>query len=636
VKILNILLISTIFSTVSYSQKLESMNDLLETFVHNSDLSKKTHLENAGNITIFTRVELERMQAHNLRDIIKSLPFLNYAENRWAITDPAYVVHRMPFNSNSIRIYIDDQEISAASYGSGLFYLGNMDIGFIDHIEIYTINPSFEYSTEPAHYLIKLYSKTPDRDRGSELKVSVGSYGYNQESYQYADIIDGVSYFGYLSRLDDRRKKYNSFDTSMSRNQERYFFFNTISSKNHHLQLQAIAYHKDMFMGMSEDGETQKAKNQTDYLHIGYENNSVNNLKLSFVFEKGISENQFKNDYEELKLTNADKILTAEAQYKWYGIDNNELIMGTKHRYKNFIVKKNEYKGVEMPRVDYNTQTITSLYMEDHYALGEKWLVSLGTQYSYIYNNSSVENQNIWLARLGIIYSDNKWVAKTFLHYSKFLVEPYLYNTPGTIIVENSIIPEKVSNITQEVQYQYKAHKFRTILSYNYVKDMPASRARGYILNEDESKSQIFTQLDYDYNINIYSTFVSSISYSHSRNLVHSRPIYGKLFSDGFDEYKAVARMLNHYGKLDLFNELIYNYNSVIQKNYLDYSAGIKYYYSDKLTLSLKGENILNRARKDIFKRGKRDLETKEWNIFEPLLISPIDQKVYMTVEYLF
>jgi len=127
--------------TSSYTNEHTSMDALLDTFRKNSDLSKKTRLENAGNVTIITHEELERMQARNLRDVMKSLPMLNYSENRWALSDPLYVAtHVMPFNSNAIRIYIDNKEVSTASYGSGLYYLGNIDLGFVDHISTHLLN----------------------------------------------------------------------------------------------------------------------------------------------------------------------------------------------------------------------------------------------------------------------------------------------------------------------------------------------------------------------------------------------------------------------------------------------------------------------------------------------------------------
>ena len=121
------------------------------------DLSEKTKLENSGIRTIYTRDELNRMQVHYLKDILKVLYPINYRENYFGVTDPYNPNTKVPFMSGSIKVYIDDQEILDGIYGSGLSVYGNMDIDFVDHIEIYFGIPTYQYSTEPAVMLIKLY-----------------------------------------------------------------------------------------------------------------------------------------------------------------------------------------------------------------------------------------------------------------------------------------------------------------------------------------------------------------------------------------------------------------------------------------------------------------------------------------------
>ena len=627
-KLINLLFISLLIGIPTFAEETESIDELLDTFVHNSDLSKKTRLENAGNVIIITRKELDRMQARNLKDVMKSLPTLNYSENRWAIPDPGYNRQELPFNSNAIRVYINDQEVSTASYGSGFFHVGDIDIGFVDHIEVYALNPSFEHSTEPARHLIKLYSKVPQRDKGKKVEVSIGSKGFNQESFQYSDIIDDVSIFAYVSRLDDQKKDYESLGYPLSRDIERYHLFSAFSTKGHYLQLQAIKSNKDMFMGLSPDGRTETAENESDYFHIGYENRTIENLKFSLVWENGTSKNQFDNLHEELKLTTGDDILTADLQYKWDSFDNNELIFGAKYRYKHFTMDKLEYMGMDLPRVDYDTQMISSLYFEDYYTLSENWLLSLGAQYSHVYNNAEVENQDVWMARFGSIYTDENWVYKTFLHQSEFLIEPYLY-TVAITSVQPSINPEKTTNITQEIQYQNDAHKLRTVMGYSYLEDMRDTRS-STIYNDKDSRSILFAYMEYSYQFDTYNSFASNVSYRHNRNFEE----------DGsFDEYKAMIRFLNRfegYEKFDFFNELIYNRNSFTSKNFFDYSAGVKYRHSDTLTFSLKGENIFDNARELYYERVTYDPVNDKWLKLEPLYASPIDQRIYFTLEYLF
>lgn len=620
------------FCMHSFAENNESMDALLDTFVYNSDLSKKTRLENAGNVIVITRKELDRMQARNLKDVLKSLPVLEYRENRLGIPDPAFLFEDLPFNSNSIRIYINNQEVTSGIYGSGLFLIGNIDIGFVDHIEVYSLNPSFEYSTEPARFLIKLYSKTPKRDKGSEASISFGSRGYNQKSFQYADIFEDVSVFTYFSRMDDRRKVYRSFDKDLSKDQDRYFFFGTISGKDQKLQLQVIQSDKDLFSALGPDYRPYIANNRTKYLHIGYENSMVENLHVSLVYEQGRSitdlayENLTYYD-EDFHIDVSDRTFTVDTQYKWNKWDNHELVMGIKYRYKYFNTNEMKYIGYDFPVRNFDTQSIVALYLEDHYSFSGNWLLTLGSQFSHVYNNAEVDDADLWLARVGVVYTNESWVAKTFVHSSEFLIEPYLYTTV-TYEVQPKIETEKVKNITQEVQYAKGKHKLRTVAGYSIVKEKICKESNGDIGNNKKRGSQFFTYVDYTYKFSVNHTLSSFISYRHNEN---------RRFIGDFDQYKAMVRALNRFDRFDFFNEVVFYRDTISQKNYMDYSVGVTYRYSDTLKFYLKGENVFDTAYEDYHTRGRYlDGMGKTYQPLETLYTSPIDQRITFTMEYLF
>jgi vitamin B12 transporter len=124
------------------------LDNLLNIYATKSDLSKKTKKENSGNLILFTRKDLEIMQAKTLVDVLKSNPFIRYRVSRYNVPDPLNNGESSPVNSNNIRIFIDEQEMTSASYGSGFPLIGDIDLGFVDHIEIYSFAPSFEYTTE--------------------------------------------------------------------------------------------------------------------------------------------------------------------------------------------------------------------------------------------------------------------------------------------------------------------------------------------------------------------------------------------------------------------------------------------------------------------------------------------------------
>jgi len=605
----------------------ESVDELLNRFEQKSDLSHKTKIANAGNTVLISREMLERTQVRTLKELINSLNLLNYAESRFGFTDPNYVSNTYPFSSNSIRIYIDDQEVSSSAYGSGLFYLGDIELGFVNHVEVYTLNPSYEYATEGANFLIKLYSKVAERDRGTKVDMTLGTRGYRQKSIQHIDRVEGVSYLTYLSHLEGKRKKYESFGSPLFRDKERLFLFNKISTDDQALQFQLIQSDRDAFMGISQDAITQRAKLDTDYYHLGYENKAIDNFKLSVVLEKGDVGIDFKDNFQELRYAEEDKVATFDLQYKLNHFKNNTLIVGAKHRYKSFVMSSAFHEMMPIP-FEYNRQKISSLYFENHYTFSPQWLFSIGGQVGQVENNSIIENQDLWMSRVGLVYSQEHWTSKTFLHHSSFFVEPYLYVDTILSTNQSEVQAETISSVTQELSYQKEKHAWRTLVGYHYTKDPLMIRSNA-LENRKFSQSSFFTEVDYRYQHSASTLGKIGLGYRAKRSPAIDYTL------DNFKEYKALVLLSQEMDSFDFYHQLIYHHNTFVQKDFLDYGMGIKYHYSDKLKLSLKGENLLGKAREDYFERGRREA-SGEWTVLEPLYITPIDQQIYLTMTYFF
>ncbi|MBN1840052.1 MAG: hypothetical protein JW802_08430 [Campylobacterales bacterium] len=144
-----------VFGLDGYAQS--SIENLLNTIEKKSDLSEKTKLENSGFSTIYTRNDLDMMQVKYLSDILK-YTMDGYRLSRYGLPDPL-TYGPVPFSSSLIRIFIDEQEITTAMYGSGMIILGDLDLGFVDHIEVYNLSTSFVYSSEPTSVLIQCFRK---------------------------------------------------------------------------------------------------------------------------------------------------------------------------------------------------------------------------------------------------------------------------------------------------------------------------------------------------------------------------------------------------------------------------------------------------------------------------------------------
>ena len=142
------------FIMLSIGLQASNIDDILMDMEVNNDLSEKTKQENNGIVFVYTRSDLNMMGAIHLRDILKS-SVIGYKISRYNLIDPN-TMGLSPYASSNVRIYIDNQEISSSLYGSGSMVIGDLSLDFVDHIEIYTYNPSFQFSIEPTTAMIKI------------------------------------------------------------------------------------------------------------------------------------------------------------------------------------------------------------------------------------------------------------------------------------------------------------------------------------------------------------------------------------------------------------------------------------------------------------------------------------------------
>ncbi len=253
-----------IFSTMVL--EAESFEELLNVFSDKNALSQKTIDENKGHLYLFSRERLEKMQAETLKDVLALSPVLKYNENRFGLPDPVTSGSAEPFKSNFIRLYIDGIEITQGWMGSGMLLYGDMNIDFVDHIEIYLMTTSFEKSVEPAYATIFIYSKDPKRDSGGKLSLSTSNKGGNTQSINYGQVKKDYSYMLNYSHTKTRRDKVeNGTSRPLSRDYERSQFFGYVKSEDQIFHLQVMKKETDSLAGLSYDATPLVS--QIDYLN---------------------------------------------------------------------------------------------------------------------------------------------------------------------------------------------------------------------------------------------------------------------------------------------------------------------------------------------------------------------------------
>jgi vitamin B12 transporter len=625
-----------ILSSSVLAEDNTSLEHLLGEFTEKSDLSKKTKIDNVAYSIIFTRNDIERMQARNLKDIVKSLPLFTYQENRFGISNLNTLGDLVPFSSSSVRVYLDDHEMVSGIYGSGFALFGNVELDFVDHIEVYYNAPSFEYSVESTSLLIKLHTKTAQRDNGGKLLLSNGSNNFNQQSAFYTDTLNDISYFAYVSNLNDKRDNPVINGNEISKDKDRKHFLGTISDKYNHLLMDTQYVDVDPLLHTSINGSAEKSLIETDNYQLSYINTYFDNVKIKASYQKADNNLHVRDDNiiyfpygYDYQSAYSDAVYSSEINY---GFKNslNSFFIGANARMKEVDVKYSKINGINTGGSrEYNRQNIYSAFVQDELSLNDNSIISGGIKYSTIDNNGNVDDHDFGLYRIGYIYNKEDFTAKVFYYHTPNLIEPYLYTSWFS---NNYQLKPELSNIIySQLEYKNNNNYFSFMLGQNkqenalyynplYSYNPTTSSWRGSIDNYDDIKKTNFVNFEYKYDFNS----LNSVSTNYFINFINDAPLVGD-----YKEYGSFVRFLNTIDKFDIFNELIYRENSIKKHAWFDYSTGIKYKYSDNLFLSVKGENLFNTAYKD---------ELRSLNYAQTIIgeTSPIDRRIYTTLEYMF
>lgn len=605
----------------------ESIDSMLQEYNKKNALSQKTIDENKGHLILFTREKLEEMHAKTLKDVFKTTPMIYYHENRYALPDPLTSGAFEPYRSNFIRLYVDGVEITQGWMGSGLMLYGDINIDFVDHIEFYYMTPSFETATEPAYLTIFLYSKDPERDPGGKLDLSVGSRGYNAQSISYGEQKEDYSYMINFSHTDAKRETIdNGTSTPLSRDFERTQLFSYIKTKDQVFHLQVMKKNTDSLMGMSWDATPLES--EIDYLNVhvdyGIDLNEYWSAQIAYDWLKSdmrqsdefpllwpdaLGSNTFYGEYK-------NSTYTAELTYK-ETLGDHRLTGGIKGRYKKLDSFENN--GVDALVNPFTQERIGSIFFQDQYALNSQELLTFGISYNHISRNGGVKHDSLLQLRFGYLYSSEEWSYKTYLYRNQFALEPLVrhLDLPSYYDVDS----QTTVGITQEIAYSDKKQRIRLILQVMQDEDsLFQDRVNG--LGED---TKYFTSvINYDYKFNVDNKMDLQIYYA----------LYKDIFNlEELEDISGYLSFVNSYGDFDFYNGLVWHRNSLNWTNYFDLTSSISWNVNEDLTVTLKGDNLLNKAK-------KTSQTTINWMTMPPELgaleITPIDQRIMLELEYLF
>jgi len=611
------------------------IDSLLHDYEQDSELSKKTKDENAGNLIIYTRDDLERMQVESLKDILKSLRLFAYTENRMGQPD---ILNQDPLNyySSSVRVYLNEAELVTGITGSGIILFGDMEMDFIDHVEIYHGFPSFDFGVEPATVVIHLYSKTAEHDEGGRVKATVTTDGANKQNIYYADSTDELSYFFYANTTDDKKDTYAYDGETLKRDSKTNRFYASLSTENHTVNFHAMKSKGDAFIGPLLGNVPQSTSRENSYINIATNSKFIDNsLILDFSYTKLNTEYlseydpvknyvivdstpSFINSYNQLL---DEEVFTASLK-KEFELGSHMLTLGTQCRYKTFDMSERYIDDVlNNPNQHYDTENIYSLFLQDLITLNANNLLSISVMDQEFLRNSDVNNQNTLQLRLGYIYTDKKFVTKTFLSLQDFATEPYL------LMKNPELHKTTYTSALQEFSYETKQTQSKIVLGYGISENMVILDENTLALKNSSLDLGLYTaMMEFVYNFSQKDKLELQANYWYLESPFDD--------SDGETEHMSyVMRMLNSVSSFDIFNELVIHTGYTGVDNGYDYSAGIKYQVNKDFHINMKGENLFDSALDADYHVMKGTFPTIS---SDTIIIPVVERRFTLGMEYLF
>ncbi len=229
-----------------------SITQLMQEYRDASELSRKTKVESLGHMSVFTRDELDYYQYNKLSDILKGLSFSNYEVGRYGWYN-LFGTGTRSEPVTSLRLYLDDHELSVAVLGSPTILWGELPLDMIDHVEVYQHSGSVRLGNEPGLTIVKMYSKKPERDEGVSLRVAGSNRGDREGGVFLANPGDKWAVTSYIGGAYNDPQNYTLNGGTVSHERNRRYAFIGITGEHTAINMGYLSVNQDPFAGVSID-----------------------------------------------------------------------------------------------------------------------------------------------------------------------------------------------------------------------------------------------------------------------------------------------------------------------------------------------------------------------------------------------
>jgi iron complex outermembrane receptor protein len=593
---MKIILLFILLSTFLFSADI-LLDDLLTKYEKSESLYHKTKQESGGNLILFSRSDLDKMQAYTLNDVLKTIRMFNLEATKTGMTNLTKSGTGQS-SFNSIKLFINSHELNSATLGDALTQYGKMSLYFIDHIEVYQMGNSVVFGNEPGSMVIKLYTKDPSRENSTSVQTSIDTRGSLT-----LRAIDARKFgeYSYLANFDVSKNNYKVYDANgydLSRDGQRGQVYAKFSKQDsYNIEFGATKEKYDSFSGLGNapvDGYTDATNiylqatkhfdNRLDFIFsLSHEKLDVLNKDALFIPTADIPKPK------QLDVSIGSHIVSAILE-KRFIYKNNDLFIGTHVKHQKFDI--NEYKrdDVEVTKNWGPTQRdIIMAYMENLYNINEDNLITFSAKLDR-YENKDFSSSTEHILRLGYVtLLDDAWSLKMFA------MKSYIYPTfrQTTFSPYYNINPdlESIKNRTYTAELTYKTKKNTITISAG------EGQAKNMIVFNPMQKKYVNKDATANFQ-RAYARFEHRFDINNKITLE-----YFKIFQDKYisSDQGGLIQLFNKIGQFDIYNELVYRsdytsaYGVKMAAGY-DYTLGVIYPINKQLEIKLKGENLLDTA----------------------------------------
>ncbi len=618
-----LILLITLLYSATLALSSENMDDLLQAFKSESELSKITKSESAGFLDIYTREELEKMQVRTLMDVLKlfTIPYITRSSNNInQFTKPTFPV-MPPF---AIRLYVNDHDMTSTSYGSALMLWSDMPVEYIDHIEVYKSASSVEFGNEPGSVIIKLYTKKPEREEGGKVRVTADQRGSTEADLYYAHTTrDGLSYFFFANADNIKRKTYENLGHELDADNHGQSFYANIFKDGWRLEGGSYRKVKDTFLGLGRaytpnDGEIDNRHN-----YIQLEKIYDNGLKIRAGYDHLDSYEEESDDSKiaagaagyvtNYALQLHDKIASFIAE-KSFTHTNGKLLVGGFYKYKG-LEAEGEFDSYSTSFT--NALHLYSVYLEESYNFNPTTTFIGSFKGDYYRYEKQIEAKKKHIMRAGLIKNYGPVQIKAFYTKTYYAV-PFLYlygpdNMPYKVNPKLKFPEPTLTSLG--VRYKDGHHMLDTRISLITVKNKILYKPDGTLFNYPKGWYHQY-ELRYSYTFDRKNKLKMDIYMGENTSGATMSPKYG-----------GHIELFNSFDKIDLYNQFgyrsnYYYYGVNIDPTY-DYTASVKYHITKDLSVGLRGENIFGTG----YRQSYAGL---------PYSMPIFDRKFWLNMEYLF